>query len=120
MIEILAGFPETVIAFSAKGRVTRQDYEKVLIPAAERALARHGKIRCYYELGGEFAGIDGAAAWEDFKLGVEHLFGWERIAVVTDVEWIRLAVNAFRFLMPGAIRVFGTGGAAEARAWIAA
>ena len=50
----------------------------------------------------------------------EHLSRWERVVVVTDVDWIRLAVNVFRFLVPGEIRVFGTSQASEARSWIAA
>ena len=120
MIEILGGFPENVIALSATGRVTRQDYETVLVPKAQAALARHDKIRCYYELGAGFSGFEGAAVWEDFKLGVEHLTRWERVAVVTDVEWIRLAVNLFRFLVPGGVKVFPTAQAAEARRWVAA
>jgi hypothetical protein len=39
---------------------------------------------------------------------------------VTDVDWIRLAINAFRFLVPGEIRIFSTSGVAEARRWIVA
>jgi SpoIIAA-like len=120
MIEILRDFPATVVALSATGRVTRQDYEKVLIPKVREALAHHDRIRCYYELGAGFSGFDGAAVWEDFKLGIEHLTRWERVTVVTDVEWIRLAVNFFRFLVPGEIRVFPVAQAAEARRWIAA
>jgi hypothetical protein len=120
MIEILEGFPDSVIAFAAKGRVTRNDYDDVLIPKLKEALARRKRVRCYYELGSSFAGIEAAAAWEDFKLGIEHLSRWERVAVVTDIDWIRLAVNVFRFLVPGEIRVFATSQAAEARTWIAA
>ena len=26
--------------------------------------------------------------WTDFKTGMEHLMCWQRIAVVTDVDWI--------------------------------
>jgi hypothetical protein len=120
MIEILEGFPGGVVALSAKGRVTRADYAEVLIPKVREALAGHAKIRCYYELGADFSGIEPAAVWEDFKVGIEHLSRWERVAVVTDVEWIRLAVGAFRFLVPGEIRIFSTAEAAEARRWIAA
>ncbi len=58
--------------------------------------------------------------WEDFSIGMEHLSRWERIAVVTDVEWIRLAVHAFGFLMPGKVRIFPVKEATGARAWIAA
>jgi hypothetical protein len=42
------------------------------------------------------------------------------MAVVTDVEWIRIALNFFRFLVPGEVRVFAMDRAAEARAWVAA
>ena len=120
MLEIVEGLPETVLGFSAKGRVTRRDYDEVLVPKVREALRRYDKIRLYYELGTALDGINPGAMWEDFKIGVGHLSRWERAAVVTDVDWIRHAVNAFRFLMPGQMRVFSTGEAAAARSWITA
>jgi SpoIIAA-like len=120
MIEVLPGFPDNVVACAAKGQITKQDYEQVLIPNVERALARSAKIRCYYELTPEFKGFDAGAAWEDARVGIEHLTRWERIAVVTDVEWIRLATNAFRFLMPGKVRVFSLAESGEAQRWVIA
>ncbi|MBS2132192.1 STAS/SEC14 domain-containing protein (plasmid) [Burkholderia thailandensis] len=118
MIDIVNDLPDGVAGFVAKGRVTRKDYEDVLIPAMETALKANRKVRCYYELGPEFSGMDPAAAWEDFKLGIQHLSQWERVAVVTDVEWIRIALSVFRFLIPGEVRVFGAGQSAQARQWI--
>lgn len=118
MIEFLQGFPEGVVAVAAKGRVTVEDYDKVLIPEVGKALGKHQKIRLYYELGEQFSGIDAGAAWKDLEIGVKHLSNWERMALVTNVEWIRLAVNAFRFLMPGKLRIFSTAEAEEARAWV--
>jgi hypothetical protein len=120
MIEMLPDFPENVIAFAVTGHVTRKDYDDVVIPKVKEAFGRHRKVRCYCDLGPQFPGIDAAAAWEDFKLGVEHRSGWDRMAIVTDVDWIRLAINLFRFLVPGEIRIFPTSEAAEARRWIAA
>jgi hypothetical protein len=120
MIKMLEGFPEGVVAAVAKGRVTRRDYDEILVPAVERAFKHRDKVRCYYEIGGEFSGMDSGAVWEDFRVGFGHLTGWERIAVVTDVDWIRLAINFFRFLVPGEIRIFPTSAAAEARLWIMA
>ncbi len=120
MIEVLRGFPDNVVACAAKGHVSKQDYERVLIPEVERVLGRSAKIRCYYELSPEFKGFDAGAAWEDAKIGIEHLTRWERVAVVTDVEWIALAANAFRFLMPGQVRVFSLAESGEAKRWITA
>jgi len=120
MIEQLSGFPDTILAFVCHGQVTKEDYENVIIPAAEKAIKAHDKVRLYYELGKEFAGIEPAAMWEDFKVGMGHWSQWERIAVVTDVDWIKYAVQAFGFLMPGKLQVFPTGEAEAARAWIVA
>jgi hypothetical protein len=120
MIEIIEGLPGNVVGMLAKGRVTRKDYLEIVIPAIEKSLKRNAKLRLYYELGSQFSGIDLGAEWEDLKVGIEHLARWERAAVVTDVDWIRHAVGAFRFLMPGELRVFTTAQASEARAWIVA
>ena len=74
----------------------------------------------YYETAADFSGIDPGAMWEDFKVGMEHLTRWERVAVVTDVEWIKQTMRFFGFLMPGAMKSFPTSEAAQARAWIIA
>ncbi|HUC09227.1 MAG TPA: STAS/SEC14 domain-containing protein, partial [Stellaceae bacterium] len=52
--------------------------------------------------------------------GFENAAWCERIAIVTDIAWVRLTVKAIRFLIPGEIRVFDTSETAEARAWITA
>src|SRR5215813_2937159 len=108
MIEALPDFPMNVLAFVCQGHVTRADYETVLVPIVEKALRQQQKVRLYYQIGPEFAGIDPGAMWEDFKIGVGHLSRWERIAVVTDVDWIRHTIRIFSFLIPGEVKVFPT------------
>ncbi|WP_257251565.1 STAS/SEC14 domain-containing protein [Burkholderia cepacia] len=118
MIEKVNDLPDGIAGFIATGQVTRKDYEDVLIPAMEAILRKHAKVRLYYELGADFSGMDPGAAWEDFKLGVQHITQWERIAVVTNVEWVRFALAAFRFVIPGEVRVFSSSDRVAARAWI--
>jgi hypothetical protein len=113
VLAVLEGFPDAVTGFVAEGRVTKRDYEDVVIPKLENALREHKKIRCYYELGPKYSGFEPGAAWKDFKLG-----RWERIAVVTDVRWIRTVMKAFRFLVPGEVRVYETAKSSEAKRWI--
>jgi len=120
MIKILEGFPEPIVALSCEGHVTRADYERVLIPRVNAALAADGRVRLYYEFGPAFSGIDAGAGWEDLKMGVEHLSCWDRVAVVADVRWIQLTLEAFRLLMPRRLRIFNTSRTNEARAWIKA
>ena len=40
MIELIPDLPENVLGFSAKGEVTVEDYETVLIPAVEARIKR--------------------------------------------------------------------------------
>jgi hypothetical protein len=118
MIELLKGFPDNVVAIACHGRVTREDYETALIPAVEEALQSNDKVRLLYEVGADFEGYDAGAAWEDLKVGVEHFSRWERIAVITDIEWIKHTTQLFSFIMPGTARVYSTADAADARLWI--
>jgi hypothetical protein len=118
MIEILPGLPDDVVGAEGVGEVSAHDYETVLIPAVESALANHEKIRLLYVLGDRFDGISGGAAWEDAKLGIEHLRAWELMAVVTNVEWIGHALKAVGWMIPAEIRVFPTSQRAAAEAWI--
>ena len=118
MIELLKGFPDNVVAIACRGRVSREDYDTVLIPAVEKALQSYDKVRLLYEVGTDFKGYDAGAAWEDFKVGMEHFSRWERVAVITDVEWIKHAMQLFSFIMPGTARVYSLADSAEARLWI--
>jgi SpoIIAA-like len=118
VIEALQGFPARVLAFACKGHVTKHDYETVLIPAVQKALKQPGKLRLYYQIAPDFAGIEAGAVWEDFKVGMEHLQRWERIAVVADVDWIRHTFRAFSFVIPGVAKIYRVGEEAKAREWI--
>lgn len=120
MIEHLEGFPDNVVAVACRGHVTSAEYQKVLVPIIEKALEGHEKVRLYYEAGPDFAGIDPAAVWQDVRVEVGHFLRWERIAVVTEVAWIRHTMMAFSFLLPGELKVFHTSEIAAARDWIAA
>ena len=114
MIQIIEGLPDNVVGIIAKGRVTNNDCDTILKPAMESTLKRHDKVRLYYEIGCRFPG----AAWENLRVGIEHMPQWERVAIVTDVGWVRHTVNALRFLIPGEVRVFTSDEAYEGCAWI--
>jgi len=116
MLELIEGLPKNVVGIAASGKVTMQDCQDVLVPAIERSRRRHDKIRLYYELNSRFPG----SAWDDLDLGLEHASCCERVAIVTDIGWVRLTVKAVRFLIPSEIRVFTTDRAEEGRAWVSA
>ncbi len=118
MIEIIPGLPGGVLGFRAGGQVTAADYERVLIPAVEAAFELHPKLRLLYQIGNDFTGFDVGAMWDDARVGLRHLSGWERVAVVTDVVWIRASMALFALAMPGKVRMFDTRDFDAATAWI--
>ena len=120
MIEQLKNFSDNVLAFVCHGQVSKAEYDTVLVPVVRNALKGHDKLRIYYETAGDFAGIAPGAVWEDIKVGMEHVTRWERMAVVTDIAWIKHTMQFFSFLMPGEMRIFPRSEVAQARAWIAA
>jgi hypothetical protein len=118
MIEKIPDLPDNALGYTAKGTVTAKDYETVIIPAVEELFTRKGKVRFLYHLGEDVTGFEAAAMWDDTKLGLKHLQGWERIAIVSDTEWIRAAISIFGLVIPGHVRVFHNNELAEAKRWI--
>lgn len=119
MIRVLDDMPPGVLGFEAVGDVEKEDYQRVLVPAIEAAIAEHGKARVVYVLGNEFDEYDGDAVWEDLKLGLRNPASFARIAVVTDAKWAGPALKVFSALMPGQARAFGLDELDTAKAWAA-
>lgn len=119
MIDLIRGFSDNTVAVECRGHVTRSDYDRVLIPLVDAKLKAHEKLRLYYRVGPQFEGIDPGAMLEDAKVGFAHLSRWERAAVVTDIEWLRIATKTFGFLMPCPVKCFAIADEADAKKWIA-
>jgi hypothetical protein len=117
MIRVLEGLPDNVLGVEAIGKVTDDDYENVLTPAVKEKLAAHERIRYIYVLGDEFEGWTLGGMWEDAKLGAADLRAWEKIAVVTDKDWVGHAVKAFGWMIPGEVRVFAVRELGDATSW---
>lgn len=118
MLRLLSDLPPNVVGLEAVGRVEAKDYRDVLEPAVASALGSGEKLRLLYVLGAEFDGLTVGAGWEDTKVGLGHWDSWDRIAVVTDREWIAHAVKAVAWMLPGQVRVFSVSERDEATAWV--
>jgi SpoIIAA-like len=117
MIKELRDLPEGVIGFEASGKLTAEDYRDVVLPVLQRAAAA-GEVRFVIVMP-EFHGMSGGALWQDLKVGVEHLRAWKRIALVTDIDWMRYATELFGWMTPGEVKVFRLEQRDEAIAWAA-
>jgi hypothetical protein len=120
MIRLLRDMPAGVLGFEAVDDVEKEDYENVIVPAVNAAIAEHGKVRLVYVLGREFDDYEGDAVWEDLKLGVRHPASFERMALVTDARWARPAIKIFSVLWPGQARAFPLSELESAKSWAAA
>jgi len=119
MFQAIDGMPDGVVAVRGTGRIRGEDYRDVLEPAIERASAGGRKVRLYLELGEGFEGYDPSGMVADSTLGMSHLSSFERIAIVTDTDWLRHAIHLFGPLIPGDVRVFSVADAPSAREWVA-
>ena len=116
MIEALPDMPDGVLGFEAVGEVHAEDYVTTLVPAIE---AQAGPVRLVYVLGERFDGYSSGAMWQDAKLPLQHHEQWHRLALVTDVDWVRHLAAVFGWMIPGKFEVFPTDRLTAAIAWVA-
>jgi len=118
VLEPMSGFPGGTVAMRGTGMVTLDDYRTVLTPAVQRATSGDRKARLLLVLGEGFEGYEPGAVLADTALGVTHLGSFERIAIVTDEDWLQRAIHLFGGLIPGDVRLFRVAAQADAEAWI--
>jgi len=117
MIKELSDLPPGVVGFEAAGTLRADDYRDVVLPVLQRAYGSD-EFRFVIVIP-EFGGMTGGALWQDLKVGVEHLHAWKRIALVTDIDWMRHMTQLFGWMTPGEVEVFPLAQREEAIAWAA-
>jgi hypothetical protein len=117
-VTVMEGLPDDVVGVSVSGVITARDYAETIVPLIERKLGQHERIKLIYRLGPEFTSFTPGAVWSDARVGIMHLTQFSKIAVVSDIDWIRHAVRAFAPLIPGEVHVFAEARINDAKAWI--
>jgi hypothetical protein len=122
MVEVIPDMPPGTLGFRVSGRLTREDYVKVLVPPLRKAVEAGQRLRVLYAIGPELH-MEPGAVWEDLKveveLGIKHRDAWERIAVVTDLNWLWRAFELFSWMVPGEMRLFRESEFEHAKSWVA-
>jgi hypothetical protein len=93
------------------GKLEKNDYDEILVPALTDMIARTGAIRMVFVFGDRYEGLTAGGTWADAKLYVgelahRDLSKWKRCAVVTGHDWLRHSISMFRWMMPGEVEVF--------------
>jgi SpoIIAA-like len=122
MIENVTDLPPGTLGFSAAGKFTSDEYRQMIEPIYA-ALERGEKLNIYFELADDFEGLDLGAVLQDMKaagsVGSKHRSSWQRMALVTDMDWVRHGASVFGWLAPGELRLFDLSERDKARAWMA-
>ncbi len=111
--------PPGTIGFEAIGEVEDDDWEERVEPVLRREMAADQKIRLLYLLGPEAREVEGDAMTADTGFRARFATSFDRVAVVSDESWMRPAMRALSFLLPGKAKAFPVAGLADAKAWLA-
>ena len=114
----LEGFPRDVIALRFSGLITSADYTASLVPLIDAAAKDHDKLKLLCVLDQYFDGYSAGAMWDDMRFGFSHLTTFSKLALVTDIEWIRKSAKLFGSLMPTEVMVFDVEELDDAKRWI--
>lgn len=55
---------------------------------------------------------------EDARFDIRYFTKFEKIAFVSNVDWIINAIKVFRFVIPGSVRTYRNEELPEAKTWI--
>ncbi|MFK7881532.1 STAS/SEC14 domain-containing protein [Roseobacter sp.] len=117
-ISEMEGFPRDVIALRFSGLITSKDYSESLVPLIDEAAQEHDKLKLLCVFDQYFDGYSAGAIWDDMRFGFSHLTSFSKLALVTDIDWIRKSAKLFGSLMPTEAMVFDVEDLDDAKEWI--
>jgi SpoIIAA-like len=119
MLRRMGNMPAGTLGFEAVGEVEDDDWEDVVEPVLRQEIATGAKLRLLYLVGAEAREVEADAMKADTGFRARHANAFERVAVVSDEAWMKPAVRALSFLMPGKARAFGVHDLPAAKSWLA-
>jgi hypothetical protein len=119
MLRSITDMPAGTIGFEAVGEVEDDDWEETVEPVLRQEIAAGRNVRLLYLIGARAREVEGDAMSADAGFRVRHATSYERVAVVSDEDWMRPALSALSVLLPGKARGFRVRDLAEAKAWLA-
>jgi hypothetical protein len=119
MLRRMTDMPVGTIGFEAIGEVDDDDWEDTVEPVLRQEIAEGRKVRLLYALGPQTREVEGDAVKADTGFRARHATSFERVAVLSDEDWVRPALRTLSVLMPGKAKGFPVRDRDEAKAWLA-
>jgi hypothetical protein len=120
MLKQMADMPPGTVGFEAVGEVDDDDFERTVEPVLRRIIAEGGKVRLLYLLGVRLREYESDALKEEMAFAAHHPSAYERVAVVSDEDWLRPALRVLSVLVPGQLHGFRIADLQAAKSWVAA
>lgn len=118
MIEIMKESEGSIIGIRASGKLTIDDYDRVLGPRLEALARKFGTIRALFYMDAGFEGWEPSAAWANTKLDFRHRGDLERVAIVGAPAWEEWCARLAGLLMKGELRTFPADDLPRAWDWV--
>jgi hypothetical protein len=119
MLRRMTDMPAGTIGFEAVGEVEDDDWERAVEPVLRQEIADGHKLRLLYVMGPQAGEVEGDVVKADVGFTARHASSFERVAVVSDEDWMRPALNVLSFMLPGKAKAFPTREIADAKTWLA-
>ena len=116
MLRHSTDMPAGTLGFEAVGDVDDDDWEDTVEPVLRREIAAGRKLRLLYLATGD---VDSDAMKADLEFRARHASSFDRVAVVSDEDWLPPALRVLSFLVPGKARGFRTRELEAAKTWLA-
>ena len=97
---------DNVVAFRALAEVTKEDFQRVVVPAVEKLVKQLNEINFVLVLDTDLENFTAGAWLQDAMIGLKHLGKWNRAAIVSDSEDIISFTNGFSYIVPGEFKGF--------------
>lgn len=120
MLRQMTDMPVGTIGFEAVGEVEDDDWERAVEPLLREEIAAGREVRLLYVMGPHTREVEADAVKADTTFRVRHASSFDRVAVVSDEDWVRPALRALSFMLPGKARGFRVRDLPDAKAWLTA
>jgi SpoIIAA-like len=117
MITQLKNIPNTMVGFKASDEVTKDDFDKIVLPAVAELVQRTDELNYMLVLDTPIKNFTLGAWIKDALLGLNNLSKWNRAAIVSDSDNIIAFTNMFSKVMPGEFKGFTPDQLDEAVGW---
>jgi hypothetical protein len=101
MLELMTDGDDDVLAVRARGVLTEEDYQDVLVPHLNRAVEAGGRIRVLFLIDETFRGWNARAAWRNTCLDLRHRRNFDKVAIVGAPTWEQWCAKLADFLITG-------------------